>query len=92
MREGHGSEQVGQAARSLRPNSIKDNDEGRVDEDGERNGGVLEVVEMVGRNGAIEVEWLVLLGANKKLHGDRGCTARHDEGELGVSKLGRWEP
>ncbi|PON65456.1 hypothetical protein TorRG33x02_270670 [Trema orientale] len=73
--------------------AVEKNGEESVDEEGEGDGGVLEVVEVVGRDGAIRVERLVPLGADKELHGDRGRAAGHDEDELGVlGWLGGREP
>lgn len=45
---------------------------------------MLEIVEMVGRDGAILVEGLVAIGADKELHGYGDGGSEHDQVELQV--------
>lgn len=53
-----------------------------VDEEGEGNGRVLEVMEMVRRDGPVGVEGLVAVRANEELHGDGEGAAKHDQVEF----------
>lgn len=53
---------------------------------------MLEIVEMVGGNGAVGVEGLVAFGANEELHGYGGQGACHDEKKLKVLELSGGKP
>ncbi|PON65459.1 hypothetical protein TorRG33x02_270700 [Trema orientale] len=90
--KGYGGKEIGQTAQSFGLISVQNDDECRVDKDGQGNGGMPEVVEMVGGDGVVAVEWLVPFGADKELHGNGGCVASHDKKGLGVPELRRWEP
>lgn len=90
--KGYGGKEISQTAWSFRPNVVKNNGKCRIGKDGQRNGGMLEVVEMVGGNGAIAVQWLVPFGAEEELSGDGGQAACHDKDELAVPELGGREP
>jgi hypothetical protein len=64
----------------------------REDEQRQRDGRVLEVVEVVGRDGAVVVERLVLRGADDELHQDGQHRADDYEYELQVPHARHREP
>lgn len=72
--------------------SVKDDGEGGVGEEGEGDGGVLEVVEVIGGDGPVVVEGLVAGGADEELHGDGEGAADHDEGGFEVAEARGREP
>lgn len=62
-------------------NSVKDDSKKRVDEEGEGDCGVLEVVEVVGRDGpVVDIEGLVVRRGDEELHGNVGGGGYDDEG------------
>lgn len=72
--------------------AVEGDGEGGVDEEGERDGSVLKVVEVVGGDSAVIVEGIVLRRADDELHGDRHEAAGDDKVELEVAELGGGEP
>ena len=55
LREGDGGDEIVEAAGRFGAELVDEDGESPVDKYGEGDGGVLKVVEMVGRNGAVEV-------------------------------------
>lgn len=72
--------------------AVENDGEGCVGEECHGDGGVLEVVEVVGGDGSIGVERLVAGGADEEFHCHRGGSARHDEEELQVFEVWSREP
>lgn len=95
LAESDGAEELSQGVACMiimRKGTVEEEGEEGVGEEGEGDGGVFEVVEVVGGDGAVGVEGLVVLGSDEELHGDGGGGARHDEEELEVAELGGGEP
>lgn len=83
-REGHGPDHIGELVFRGRVNPIQQDRDACVDENGEGDDGVLEAVEMCGRDGSIRVEWVVMEQPDEEVHDDGGCGPRCDEEELQV--------
>lgn len=92
LAEGNAGQELGQGVLGLGAAAVEEDGEGPVGEEGQGNGGVLEVVEVVGGDGAVDIKWLVLGGANEELHGYGEGASKHDEEELQVPHLGGGEP
>ncbi|KAH0452178.1 hypothetical protein IEQ34_019477 [Dendrobium chrysotoxum] len=71
---------------------VEDYGEGGVEEEGEGDGSVFEVVEMVGGDGEIVVEGLMAFRADEEFHGDGDAGADSNQEELEVAELGEGEP
>lgn len=72
LAESHRTQQLGHVESGLRPNmahTVQEEGKSSVYEESHGDRGVLEVVEMVGRDGAVGIERLVLTGADEELHG-----------------------
>lgn len=90
--ESYGGQELSQAVLGLWAQVIEDDGKGPVNQESHGNGWMLKVVEMVGRDGAIHVERLVLLGANEELHGYGDAAPYHDKKELQVPYFGGGKP
>ncbi|KAJ1289874.1 hypothetical protein BS78_02G198200 [Paspalum vaginatum] len=75
-----------------RPRPVEVDGDGREHQQRQRDGRVLEVVEVVGRDGPVVVERLVLRGADDQLHQDGGHRADDYEDELEVAHAAHREP
>lgn len=82
LRQREAAEEVGEGESRRRGELVEDDGEGGVGEEGERDGGVLEVVEVVGGDGAVGGEGVVAVGHDEELHRDGGEGGEDDEVEL----------
>lgn len=64
----YGSKKLGEYELSLGLGTVEDDGRSCVEEEGDGDGRVLEVVEMVGGNGSIWVKRLVAIWANEEFH------------------------
>lgn len=92
LRERRGGHELRHGVPHRRPHPVEVDGHRREDEQRERDGRVLEVVEVVGRDGAVVVERLVLRGADDELHQDGDHRADDDEYELQVAHAAHREP
>lgn len=79
LKEDGCSEELDQHAGIENTCAVEDYGEYCLGEDGEGDGGVLEVVQMVGWDGEVVVEGLVAARADEEFHGDGGGAANGNE-------------
>ncbi|GAB4856115.1 hypothetical protein Ancab_024755 [Ancistrocladus abbreviatus] len=92
LREGDDSDELEDVGVGFGAELVEEDGRDCVDEKGKGDGCMFEVVKVVGRDGAVSIEGLVAIGADKKLHGYRGCADNHDQVEFKVPQEGGGEP
>ncbi|GAB4835129.1 hypothetical protein Ancab_000038 [Ancistrocladus abbreviatus] len=92
LSEGDGADKLHDVVVGLGPELVEEDGADGVDEEGEGDGGVLEVLEVVRGDCTVGIERLVAVGADEEFHGHRGSAANHDQVELKVPQDGGGEP